>query len=95
MLRPASAYPLAVDDRHEDCADVVTAQSGSKTPFSAAPLSGLRPRARLGNDVMRDLGSTGRTRVELDDVYQETLRVNELLETAGREWFEIYGAVVE
>jgi hypothetical protein len=44
---------------------------------------------------MRDLGSARRTRVELDDVYQETLRVNELLETAGREWFEIYGAVVE
>ncbi len=95
MLRPASAYPLAVDDRNEDCADIVTAQSGSKAPFSAAPLSGLRPRARLGNDIMRDLGAARRTRVELDDVYQETLRVDELLETAGREWFEIYGAVVE
>ena len=49
---------------------------------------------RLGSDVMRNLGAARRTRVELDDAYQETLRVNELLTAAGREWFEIYGAVV-
>ena len=65
MLRPASAYPLAVDDRNEDCADIVTAQSGSKTPFSAAPLSGLRPRARLGHDIMRDLGAASATLVNV------------------------------
>ena len=44
---------------------------------------------------MRDLGAARRTRVELDDVHQETLRVDELLENAGRAWFEIHGAVVE
>jgi len=49
---------------------------------------------RLGSDVMRDLGAARRTQVELDDAYQETLRVNELLTVAGREWFDIYGVVV-
>lgn len=50
---------------------------------------------RFSEDVIRDWGSARRTRIELEESYRLTSRVNELLAAAGREWFGIYGSVVE
>lgn len=50
---------------------------------------------RFSEEVIRDWGSARRTRIELEESYRLTSRVNELLAAARSEWFGIYGAVVE
>ena len=50
---------------------------------------------RYSEDVVRDLGFARSTRLQLDQSYRLTSRVNELMAAAGREWFAIYGAAVD